>query len=168
MAAKRAIGRSLSSERGITFDSGGISLKPALRMEDMKYDMMGAAAVAGIAEAVAELDLPVNLICFIATCENMPDGRAQKPGDIARSISGKTVEIINTDAEGRLILGDALEYAQKFNPEAIIDFATLTGAVVYELGTVTLGNYGQQPYADRADQGESRGDGGASLGITAL
>jgi leucyl aminopeptidase len=131
--------------KGITFDSGGISLKPALRMEEMKYDMMGAATVAGVAQAVAELDLPVNLMCFIATCENMPDGRAQKPGDVARSLSGKTVEIINTDAEGRLILGDALEYAQKFNPEAIIDFATLTGAVVDALGTVTSGIMGNSP-----------------------
>ncbi len=128
--------------KGITFDSGGISLKPALRMEDMKYDMMGAAAVAGIMRAVSELKLPLNVVGIIATCENMPDGKAQKPGDVARSRSGKTVEIINTDAEGRLILADALDYAQSLEPEAIIDFATLTGAVVDALGTVVSGIMG--------------------------
>jgi leucyl aminopeptidase len=128
--------------KGITFDSGGISLKPPARMEDMKYDMMGAAAVAGICRAIAELDLPINVMGIIATCENMPDGRAQKPGDVARSRSGKTVEIINTDAEGRLILADALDYAQSQNPQAIIDFATLTGAVIDALGTVTSGIMG--------------------------
>ena len=99
--------------KGITFDSGGISLKPAARMEDMKYDMMGAATVIGAMQAVADLKVPLNITGFIATTENMPGGRAQKPGDIARSASGKTVEIINTDAEGRLILADTLEYAQK-------------------------------------------------------
>lgn len=128
--------------KGITFDSGGISLKPAARMEDMKYDMMGAAAVAGIFRAISELDLPVNVVGIIATCENMPGGRAQKPGDVAVGRGGKTVEIINTDAEGRLILADALDYAQSLQPEAIIDFATLTGAVVDALGTVTSGLMG--------------------------
>lgn len=128
--------------KGITFDSGGISLKPAARMEDMKYDMMGAATVIGTMQAAADLKLPVNIIGLVATTENMPGGRAQKPGDIARSSNGKTVEIINTDAEGRLILADTLEYAQKQEPQAIVDFATLTGAVVDALGTVTTGIMG--------------------------
>lgn len=128
--------------KGITFDSGGISLKPAGRMEDMKYDMMGAATVIGTMQAVADLELPLNVIAFVAATENMPGGRAQKPGDVQRSASGKTVEIINTDAEGRLVLADALEYAQKREPQAIVDFATLTGAVVDALGTVTSGIMG--------------------------
>lgn len=129
--------------KGVTFDSGGISLKPAANMEDMKYDMMGAAAVAGILEAVAALELPLNVVGFIGATENMPGGRAQKPGDVARSLSGKTVEIINTDAEGRLVLADTLEYAQKhYSPQALFDFATLTGAVVQALGTVTSGIMG--------------------------
>jgi len=128
--------------KGVTFDSGGISLKPSDRMEEMKYDMMGAATVAGIMLASAKLKLPVNLIGYIGAVENMPGGKAQKPGDIQRSISGKTVEITNTDAEGRLVLADVLEYAQKQNPQAIIDFATLTGAVVVALGTVTTGIMG--------------------------
>ncbi len=128
--------------KGITFDSGGISLKPAAQMEDMKYDMMGAAAVAGTMQAIADLKLPVNVTGYIATCENEPGGRAQKPGDVQKSISGKSVEIINTDAEGRLILADALEYAQKSEPQAIIDFATLTGACVVAIGTVASGIFG--------------------------
>lgn len=129
--------------KGITFDSGGISLKPSNAMEDMKYDMMGAAAVAGIMQAAADLKLPFNIAGFIAAAENMPDGRAQKPGDVMRSMSGKSVEIINTDAEGRLVLADALEYVQKyFEPQAIVDFATLTGAVVHALGTITTGIMG--------------------------
>ncbi|MBI4405241.1 MAG: leucyl aminopeptidase [Deltaproteobacteria bacterium] len=128
--------------KGITFDSGGISLKPAVKMEDMKFDMMGAAAVAGIMQAVAKLKLPLNVLGLIAAAENMPGGRAQKPGDVARSLSGKTVEVINTDAEGRLILADALEYAQKHEPQAIIDFATLTGAVVDAIGTTACGIMG--------------------------
>jgi leucyl aminopeptidase len=128
--------------KGITFDTGGISIKPAARMEDMKYDMMGAATVIGICQAVAALRVPCNIIGFIPTCENMPDGKAQKPGDVAKSITGKTVEIINTDAEGRLILADALEFAQTYNPQAIFDFATLTGAVVDALGKLTSGIMG--------------------------
>lgn len=130
--------------KGITFDSGGISLKPAARMEDMKYDMMGAATVLGAMQAIAELSPNINVTGIVATCENMPSGNAQKPGDVAKSATGKTVEIINTDAEGRLILADALEYAQKLNPQAMIDFATLTGAVLDALGTVAsavMGNH---------------------------
>ncbi len=129
--------------KGVTFDSGGISIKPAGAMEEMKYDMMGAATVLAVMHAVAKLKLPINIVGFIAAAENMPGGRAQKPGDVATSMSGKTVEITNTDAEGRLILADALEYAQKYyNPSAIMDFATLTGAVIVALGSVASGIMG--------------------------
>lgn len=132
--------------KGITFDSGGISIKPSARMEEMKYDMMGGAAVAGICQAAAAFKVPHNIVGFIAAAENLPGGRAQKPGDVARSMTGKTVEITNTDAEGRLILADALEYAQKYyHPQVIIDFATLTGAVVDALGSVTTGIMGNHP-----------------------
>ncbi len=131
--------------KGVTFDSGGISIKPAPAMEEMKYDMMGAATVAGIFQAAADLELPVNLNGYIAAVENMPSGRAQKPGDIKVSSKGKTVEITNTDAEGRLILADALEYAQKSDPQAIFDFATLTGAVLIALGNVATGIMGTSP-----------------------
>lgn len=129
--------------KGLTFDSGGISLKPADRMEEMKYDMMGAATVAGVFQALADLKVPRNVVGVIVATENMPGGRAQKPGDVQKSMTGKTVEIINTDAEGRLVLADAMEYVQKyFTPQAIADFATLTGAVVVALGTVTTGIMG--------------------------
>jgi leucyl aminopeptidase len=131
--------------KGVTFDSGGISLKPAAQMEDMKYDMMGAGAVIGAMQAIADLNLPVNVMGFVAATENLPGGRAQKPGDVVRSSKGKSVEIINTDAEGRLILADALEYAQQFEPQAILDLATLTGAVVVALGTVVTGIMGNHP-----------------------
>ena len=129
--------------KGLTFDSGGISIKPADRMEEMKYDMMGAATVAGVMQALADLKIARNVVGIIAATENMPGGRAQKPGDVQKSMSGKTVEIINTDAEGRLVLADAMEYVQKyFAPQAMADFATLTGAVVVALGTVTTGIMG--------------------------
>jgi len=128
--------------KGVTFDSGGISIKPSNGMEDMKYDMMGAATVAGVMQACARLKLPVNVVGYIGAVENMPGGNAQKPGDVRRSLSGKTVEITNTDAEGRLVLADVIEYAQKRNPQCILDFATLTGAVVVALGTVTTGIMG--------------------------
>lgn len=128
--------------KGVTFDSGGISLKPATKMEEMKYDMMGSATVLGICQAAAQLKLPINLLGVVAACENMPGGNAQKPGDVAISRSGKSVEIINTDAEGRLILADALEWAQEQNPQAIIDFATLTGAVSIALGSCYSGIMG--------------------------
>jgi len=132
--------------KGVTFDSGGISLKPPSQMEDMKYDMMGAASVLGILQGVAAMGLPINVVGIIPATENLPGGAAQKPGDIARSLSGKTVEIVNTDAEGRLILADALEYAQKhFKPQAILDFATLTGAVVVALGPLASGIMGTSP-----------------------
>jgi leucyl aminopeptidase len=125
--------------KGITFDTGGISLKPAPEMDEMKFDMCGAASVFGTMRAVAEMKLPINLIGVIPTCENMPDGNATRPGDIVRSMSGQTIEILNTDAEGRLILCDALTYAEKFQPDTIIDVATLTGACVIALGHEAAG-----------------------------
>jgi leucyl aminopeptidase len=131
--------------KGITFDSGGISIKPAAKMEEMKYDMMGAGAVVGTLQSIASLKLPINVTGYIAAAENMPSGRAQKPGDVRRSLSGKTVEIVNTDAEGRLVLADTIEYAQREKPQAMIDFATLTGAVTVALGGVTSGIMGNHP-----------------------
>ena len=120
--------------KGLTFDSGGISLKPGAGMDEMKYDMCGAAAVLGTLQAAAELKLKLNVIGVIPSCENMPSGSANKPGDIVTSMSGQTIEILNTDAEGRLILCDALTYAERFKPAAVIDVATLTGACVTALG----------------------------------
>ena len=120
--------------KGITFDSGGLSLKPGPNMEQMKFDMGGAASVIGTFEACADLQLPINLICIIAAAENMPGGNAYRPGDVLTSMSGKTIEVLNTDAEGRLVLCDALTYSQRFNPAALIDVATLTGAAVIALG----------------------------------
>ncbi|MCE5180784.1 MAG: leucyl aminopeptidase [Betaproteobacteria bacterium] len=120
--------------KGITFDSGGISLKPGAEMDEMKYDMCGAASVLGTFQAVAQLKLPINLVGIIPATENLPDGNASKPGDIVTSMSGQTIEILNTDAEGRLILCDALTYAERFDPEAVVDIATLTGACVIALG----------------------------------
>ena len=120
--------------KGITFDSGGLSLKPGPNMEQMKFDMGGAASVIGAFEACADMQLPINLICIVAAAENMPDGNAYRPGDVLTSMSGKTIEVLNTDAEGRLVLCDALTYAQRFNPVALIDVATLTGAAVVALG----------------------------------
>jgi leucyl aminopeptidase len=120
--------------KGITFDSGGISLKPGAEMDEMKFDMGGAASVLGTMRAVAELKPKVNLVGLIVACENMPSGRALKPGDVVRSLSGQTIEVLNTDAEGRLILCDALTYAERFKPAAVVDIATLTGACVVALG----------------------------------
>ena len=120
--------------KGITFDTGGISLKPGSDMDEMKYDMCGAASVLGTFKAMGELDLAINAIGIIPTCENMPDANAIKPGDILTSMSGLTIEVLNTDAEGRLILCDALTYAERFEPSAVIDIATLTGACVIALG----------------------------------
>ena len=120
--------------KGITFDTGGISLKPGPNMEQMKFDMGGAASVFGAFEACADMQLPINLVCIIAAAENMPDGNAYRPGDVLTSMSGKTIEVLNTDAEGRLVLCDALTYSQRFNPLALIDVATLTGACVVALG----------------------------------
>jgi leucyl aminopeptidase len=120
--------------KGITFDTGGISLKDPPTMDEMKFDMSGAACVLGTMKAIAELNLPLNVVGLVAACENMPDGRAIKPGDIVTSAAGLTVEILNTDAEGRLILCDALNYARRFKPDVVIDMATLTGAIVVALG----------------------------------
>jgi leucyl aminopeptidase len=125
--------------KGITFDSGGLSIKPANAMDEMKYDMAGAASVLGTIKACALLKLPVNVIGLIASAENLLSGTAVKPGDIATSMSGQTVEIINTDAEGRLVLADALTYAERYNPEFVIDIATLTGAIIVALGSVASG-----------------------------
>jgi len=120
--------------KGITFDTGGISLKDPPLMDEMKFDMSGAACVIGTMNAVGELNLPLNVVGIVAACENMPSGRAIKPGDIVTSAQGLTVEILNTDAEGRLILCDALNYAKRFKPDVVIDMATLTGAIVVALG----------------------------------
>jgi len=125
--------------KGITFDTGGISLKPAAEMDEMKFDMCGAASVLGTLRAVAELKLKLNVVGLVPTCENMPGGAATKPGDVVTSMSGQTVEILNTDAEGRLILADALSYAERFEPQAVVDIATLTGACVIALGHVCSG-----------------------------
>lgn len=125
--------------KGITFDSGGISIKPSAEMDEMKYDMSGAAAVLGALKATAMLKLPLNVVGLIPACENLPSGRANKPGDIVTSMSGQTIEILNTDAEGRLILCDALTYAERFEPAAVVDIATLTGACVIALGHVATG-----------------------------
>lgn len=125
--------------KGITFDTGGISLKPGASMDEMKFDMCGAASVFGVMNAIIELDLPINVIGMVAAAENMPSGKATRPGDIVTSMSGKTIEILNTDAEGRLVLCDALTYAERYKPEAVIDIATLTGACVVALGHHTTG-----------------------------
>ena len=128
--------------KGVTFDSGGISIKPSKGMDEMKTDMGGAAAVLGTIHAAAELKLPVNIVGLMPLVENMPDGKAQRPGDIIKISNGKTVEVANTDAEGRLILADALSYAQKYKPKAIIDMATLTGACIVALGRHCSGMMG--------------------------
>ena len=128
--------------KGITFDTGGISIKPAANMDEMKYDMGGAASVFGTLRAVLELQLPINLVCLLACAENMPSGGATRPGDIVTTMSGQTVEILNTDAEGRLVLCDTLTYAERFKPQAVIDIATLTGACIVALGSHTTGLMG--------------------------
>ncbi|MBV36096.1 MAG: leucyl aminopeptidase [Rickettsiales bacterium] len=120
--------------KGITFDTGGISLKPGAGMDEMKFDMGGAASVFGLIKAVAEMGLPINVVGVVAAAENMPSGGASRPGDVVTSLSGKTIEILNTDAEGRLVLCDALTYVEKYDPEIVIDIATLTGAVIIALG----------------------------------
>ncbi len=127
--------------KGITFDTGGISLKPAAEMDEMKFDMCGAASVLGALRTVAELELELNVVGLVPTTENMPGGLASKPGDVVTSLSGQTIEILNTDAEGRLILCDALTYAERFDPAAVVDVATLTGACVVALGHVASGLY---------------------------
>jgi len=146
--------------KGVTFDSGGISIKPAQSMEDMKYDMSGAAAVLGAFEVLGALRPKANVVGLIPATENLPSGTAVKPGDVVKSHLGKTIEIINTDAEGRLILCDALSYARRFKPAAVIDAATLTGAVVVALGHVAIGQMGNDEtlLAEVREAGERAGE----------
>ena len=145
--------------KGITFDTGGISLKPGAEMDEMKFDMGGAASVIGTMRAIAELKPKVNVIGVIAAAENMPSGRAVKPGDVVTSLSGQTIEILNTDAEGRLILCDALTYVERFKPAAVVDIATLTGACVIALGNIRSGLFS----ADDALASELQAAGDAAL-----
>jgi leucyl aminopeptidase len=131
--------------KSITFDSGGISIKPAEKMEQMKTDMSGGATVLGTMKALAQLKLPVSVVGLLPATENMPSGTAVKPGDVVRAMSGKTIEVINTDAEGRMILADALSYAARYKPSAVVDLATLTGACVVALGNRATGVMGTNP-----------------------
>jgi leucyl aminopeptidase len=146
--------------KGITFDTGGISLKPGANMELMKHDMAGGAAVLGIMQAAAGLKLPVNLVGLVPLAENMPDGRSYKPGDVVTTMSGLTVEVNNTDAEGRLILCDALHYAQRYKPALLLDLATLTGACIVALGHNATGALGNDPKLIKAlaRAGEATGE----------
>ncbi|HXF66427.1 MAG TPA: leucyl aminopeptidase [Burkholderiales bacterium] len=146
--------------KGITFDTGGISLKPAAEMDEMKFDMCGAAAVLGTLKAVGEMRLPVNVVGVVPATENMPGGSATKPGDIVKSLSGQTVEILNTDAEGRLILCDAITYVERYRPAVLIDIATLTGACVVALGHVATGLFAndEQLAHELLDAGETACD----------
>ena len=146
--------------KGITFDTGGISIKPAPEMDEMKYDMSGAASVLGVFKALGEIRPSINVVGLIPATENMPDGLAVKPGDVVTSMSGQTIEILNTDAEGRLVLCDALTYAERFKPKAVIDIATLTGACVIALGAVRSGLFSSNdPLAQEIFQaGETSGD----------
>lgn len=147
--------------KGLTFDAGGIAIKPAVKMDEMKYDMCGAATVYGVMRVAIELNLPLNIIGVLAGCENMVDGRSFRPGDILTTLSGQTVEVLNTDAEGRLVLCDALTYVERFNPEVVIDVATLTGACVIALGdhiTGLMSNQNQLAHEllDAAEQASDR------------
>jgi len=146
--------------KGVTFDSGGISLKPGAGMERMKDDMAGAAAVFGTMQAAADLHLPLHLVGLVPAAENLPGGSAYKPGDVVKSMSGKTIEVVNTDAEGRLLLCDALHYAQRYRPAALIDLATLTGACIVALGNVATGLMGNDNGLKRLLQkaGEASGE----------
>lgn len=146
--------------KGVTFDAGGISIKPSAAMDEMKFDMCGAASVFGSFRTALELDLPINLVGLVPSCENLPDGDANKPGDIVTSMSGQTIEVLNTDAEGRLLLCDALTYSERYDADAVIDIATLTGACVIALGRHASGLYSnQQALADEIDHaGNASGD----------
>jgi leucyl aminopeptidase len=146
--------------KGVTFDTGGISLKPGADMDEMKYDMCGAASVLGTMRAIARMALPINLTVVVPATENMPGGNASRPGDIVTSMSGQTIEILNTDAEGRLILCDALTYAERFEPDTVIDVATLTGACVVALGSVATGLFANKDglARDLLDAGEEAND----------
>ncbi len=146
--------------KGITFDTGGISLKPPPAMDEMKFDMCGAAAVLGATKAAIEAKLPINLVTLVAAAENMPGGNASRPGDVVKSLSGQTIEILNTDAEGRLVLCDTLTYAQRYKPSAVVDVATLTGACVVALGSHASGLFANDDTlaADLLAAGEFVGD----------
>ncbi|HEB59974.1 MAG TPA: leucyl aminopeptidase [Gammaproteobacteria bacterium] len=146
--------------KGITFDSGGVSIKPSAAMDEMKFDMCGAASVLGTFRALAQLQPKAHVIGLVPSCENMPDGAANKPGDVVTAMSGKTIEVLNTDAEGRLILCDALTYAEKYKPRAVIDIATLTGACVVALGKHATGMLGNDDKLmhDLAQHGRDTGD----------
>ena len=146
--------------KGITFDTGGISLKPGAKMDEMKFDMGGAASVLGTVKAIAELGLEINVVAIVAAAENMPSGTATKPGDVVTSMSGQTIEILNTDAEGRLVLCDALTYAERFSPLTVVDIATLTGACVVALGHHATGLYANNDALANAllAAGEKTGD----------
>jgi len=146
--------------KGITFDSGGISIKPSQAMDEMRYDMSGGGAVIGVMKAIGELHLPVNVIALVPTAENVPSGSSYKPGDILTYADGTTVEVMNTDAEGRLILGDALIYARKYKPDVIIDLATLTGAIVVALGDFATAVFSNNEELKDAllDAGEQSGE----------
>jgi leucyl aminopeptidase len=146
--------------KGITFDSGGISIKPAAEMDEMKFDMSGAASVLGTFRTLAELKPAINVIGLIPACENLLNGKAVKPGDVVTSMSGQTIEILNTDAEGRLVLCDALTYAERFKPSAVVDIATLTGACMVALGGVRSGLFSSKPALADAlfKAGETSGD----------
>ena len=148
--------------KGVTFDSGGISLKPGPGMDEMKFDMCGAAGVIGTMAAVAKLKLPINVNVVVPAVENLPSGLATKPGDIVKSMSGQTIEILNTDAEGRLILCDALTYSRRFKPDTVIDVATLTGACVIALGhhRTAVMSYNEKLSADIVAAGLSSDDRG--------
>ncbi len=155
--------------KGITFDSGGISLKPGAKMDEMKYDMCGGASVIGVMQALVELQADINVVGIIPASENLPSGAATKPGDVVTSMSGLTIEILNTDAEGRLVLCDALTYAKKYKPAAVIDIATLTGACIVALGNHNSGLLGNnQPLADQLlEAGRNSGDGAWQLPLGA-
>jgi len=146
--------------KGVTFDTGGISIKPASKMDKMRADMGGAAAVTAALKAVAEAELAVNLVVLVPLTENMPGGRATKPGDVVRAMNGKTIQVDNTDAEGRLILADALCYADQFDPRMVLDVATLTGAISVALGTAATGVFStsSEAYARLAEAGQLTGD----------
>jgi leucyl aminopeptidase len=146
--------------KGITFDTGGISLKPGANMDEMKYDMCGAASVFGAIKTVARLGLPLNVVGIVPAAENMPGGNASRPGDVVTSMSGQTIEILNTDAEGRLALADALTYAERFKPDCVIDIATLTGACVIALGNITSGLFANddQLAEELLESGSNSGD----------
>lgn len=146
--------------KGLTFDAGGISIKPAAAMDEMKYDMCGGATVLGVMRALGELKLPINVVGVVASSENMPDGAANKPGDVVTSMKGLTIEILNTDAEGRLLLCDALTYVERYQPSAVIDIATLTGACMVALGQHASGLFSNDDELAKAltDAGEASGD----------